>query len=236
MKLKFSKKAEIINPDSDREKRCGIPEIVFGLGKSSNDLSEITKRFVEDYGKIIITKIDEEKADFVVNSIKDKDLEILHNKKGNVLVIKKKGLKIKKPGKIGILTAGTSDIPIAEEAKVVAEELGCTVTCAYDVGIAGIQRVFKALENMKNCQILIVIAGMEGALPSIVSGLVPVPVIGVPTSVGYGTGKGGKAALLTMLNSCTPVGVVNIDNGYGAAVLAYQITKRQILSSEKKND
>lgn len=224
----------IINPDGGREKRCGIPEVVFGLGKSSEDLSKITKRFIADYGRIIITKIDDEKADFVVNLIKNKNLDILHNKKGRILVIKKKGLKIKKNGRIGILTAGTSDIYVAEEARTVAEELGCNVTCAYDVGIAGIQRVFTALQKMKNCQVLIVIAGMEGALPSIISGLVPVPVIGVPTSVGYGTGKGGMVALFTMLNSCSPVAVVNIDNGYGAAVLAYKITKKQILLFSKE--
>ncbi len=218
----------IINPDGNREKRCGIPEVVFGLGKSSNDLFEITKKFIADYGRIIITKVNGEKAERVIKEIDRKKFIILHNKKGKVLVIKRKNFNsgIKKNGSIGILTAGTSDIYVAEEAKTIAEELGCDVICTYDVGIAGIQRVFKALENMKNCQVLIVIAGMEGALPSIVSGLVSVPVIGVPTSVGYGTGKGGKAALFTMLNSCVPVAVMNIDNGYGAAVLAYQIAKR----------
>lgn len=217
----------IINPDGNREKRCGIPEIVFGLGKSSEDLSKIAEKFIADYGRIIITKIDEEKADFVVNSIKNnKNLEILHNKKGNILVIKKKNFKTKKIGRIGILTAGTSDIYVAEEARTVAEELGCSVLCIHDVGIAGIHRIFPAIEKMKGVSAIIVIAGMEGALPSIISGLVPVPVIGVPASVGYGTGNGGMVALFTMLNSCSPVAVVNIDNGYGAAVLAYKIIRR----------
>lgn len=219
----------IINPDGDREKRCGIPEVVFGLGKSSGDLSEITKKFITDYGKIIITKIDDEKAERVIKEIDRKKFIILHNKKGKVLVIKKKNFSTKKNGSIGILTAGTSDISVAEEAKTVAEELGCSVICKYDVGIAGIHRVFSALKKMEGVSVLIVVAGMEGALPSIISGLVSVPVIGVPTSVGYGTGKGGRAALFTMLNSCVPVAVMNIDNGYGAAVLAYQITRRNTL-------
>lgn len=224
----------IINPDGNREKRCGIPEVVFGLDKSSEDLFEITKKFVSDYGRIIITKIDGEKADFVINSIRSKNLKILFNKKGRVLVIKNKNFRNKNTGRIGIITAGTSDIPIAEEARAVAEELGCTAVCAYDAGIAGIHRVFSALEKMRGAFAIIVIAGMEGALPSIVSGLVSVPIIGVPTSIGYGAGKGGRAALFTMLNSCTPIAVMNIDNGYGAAVLAYQITKKQILLFSKE--
>lgn len=223
----------IINPDGDREKRCGIPEVVFGLGKSSEDLSGIAKKFIEDYGRVIITKIDGEKAGVVVNSIKNYDLTVIHNKRGNILVIKNKNFRIKKNGKIGILTAGTSDIYVAEEARIVAEELGCSIICKYDAGIAGIHRIFPALKKMKGVSALIVVAGMEGALPSIVSGLVSVPVIGVPTSVGYGTGKGGKAALFTMLNSCVPVAVMNIDNGYGAAVLAYQISKRTVPETKK---
>lgn len=216
----------IINPDGNREKRCGIPEVVFGLGKSSEDLSKIAEKFMDDYGRVIITKIDDEKARILINSFKNDDLKILHNKKGKSLVIKKKNFKIRKTGRIGILTAGTSDIYVAEEARTVAEELGCTIVCEYDVGIAGIHRIFPAIEKMKGVSAIIVIAGMEGALPSIISGLVSVPVIGVPASVGYGTGDGGMVALFTMLNSCSPVAVVNIDNGYGAAVLAYKIVKR----------
>jgi len=131
--------------------------------------------------------------------------------------------KTEPSGIVGILTAGTSDIFVAEEAAAVAEELGCRVLREYDVGIAGIHRIFSALERMKDVDVYIVAAGMEGALPSVVAGLVAPPVIAVPTSVGYGTAEHGKTALYTMLNSCTPLAVVNIDNGYGAAVLAFKI-------------
>ena len=216
---------EILNHDKGREKRCGIPEVVFGLGKTTEDLIEITDEFLSTSGRIIITKIDEEKTKKILKKINRKNLTIIHNRKGTVLVIKKKNLRTKPIGTIGIITAGTSDIPVAEEAKAVAEELGGKVTTAYDVGIAGIHRLFPALDKMKDARALIVIAGMEGALPSIVSGLVSAPVIGVPTSVGYGTGAKGQAALNAMLNSCSPIAVVNIDNGYGAAVLACKILK-----------
>ena len=254
-----------VKPDFEREERCGIPEVILGLGKSNDDLLNITKKFLMHTGRVIVTKIDVETADWLIDQIKREfagnkksstdvkdaggELKIKydHNSIGNVLVIRdinfnnnkekkkeKRGKKEKKKtdkhdlpakNKIGILTAGTSDIPVAEEARVIARELGCETIYEYDVGIAGIHRVFFALERMKGVSVLIVIAGMEGALPSVVSGLVDVPVIGVPSSVGYGTGAGGKTALYTMLNSCTPVAVVNIDNGYGAAVLAYQITR-----------
>ncbi len=216
---------EILNHDTGREKRCGIPEVVFGLGKTADDLIEITDEFLSTSGRIIITKIDEEKTKEILKKLKIKNLTINHNKKGSVLVIKKKNFRTKPLGTIGIVTAGTSDIPVAEEAKAVAEELGGKVITSYDVGIAGIHRLFPALDKMKDARALIVIAGMEGALPSIVSGLVSAPVIGVPTSVGYGTGAKGQAALNAMLNSCSPVAVVNIDNGYGAAVLACKILK-----------
>ena len=216
---------EILNHDTGREKRCGIPEVVFGLGKTADDLIEITDEFLSTSGRIIITKIDEDKTKKILKKLKIKNLTIIHNQKGSVLVIKKKNFKTKPIGTIGIVTAGTSDIPVAEEAKAVAEELGGKVITSYDVGIAGIHRLFPALDKMKDARALIVIAGMEGALPSIVSGLVSAPVIGVPTSVGYGTGVKGQAALNAMLNSCSPVAVVNIDNGYGAAVLACKILK-----------
>ena len=216
----------VVKPDLDRERRCGIPEVVFGENKTLGDLLEITEKFLSSSNRVIITRIDEGKAEKVLG--KYNDFKINYNQKGKILVIKKSGFKVKKNGRIGVITAGTSDVCAAEESKTVAEELGCTVISEYDVGIAGIHRVFPALEKMnkEGVSVIIAIAGMEGALPSVVAGLVDVPVIGVPTSVGYGVGKGGTAALNTMLNSCTPVAVVNIDNGYGAAVLAHQIAKR----------
>ena len=216
----------IVKPDLGRERRCGIPEVVFGEGKSIDDLGEIVENFLSQSHRVIITRIDENRAEKILDNY-GSEFKINYNKKGKTLVIKKRDFNIKRAGKIGIVTAGTSDVPVAEEAKTIAEELGCTIISEYDVGIAGIHRVFPAIEKMnkEGVSAIIVIAGMEGALPSVVAGLVDVPVIGVPTSVGYGVGNGGNAALNTMLNSCAPVAVMNIDNGYGAAVLAYQISK-----------
>jgi len=214
-----------IKHDKSREGRCGIPEVVYGREKPVEDLLEITERFIRDSKRVIITRIDKEKVKKITRSIDSRRFKIIHNGEGNVLIIKERDFSTEKVGKIGIMTAGTSDIPVAEEARAIAEELGCEVICEYDVGIAGIHRVFSAIEKMRKASVLIVIAGMEGALPSVVAGLVPVPVIAVPTSVGYGTGANGKAALFTMLNSCTPLAVMNIDNGYGAAALAYKILR-----------
>jgi len=217
--------SEFINPDIEREKRCGVPEIVFGSEKSAEELIEISKEFINKQGRVIITRIDNEKVKKLGLSLRDKNFIFNHNGKGRILAIKKRNFRTKRIGMVGIITAGTSDIPVAEEAKGILEELGCDTVTEYDVGIAGIHRVFSALKKMSDVKIIIVIAGMEGALPSVVSGLTDKIVIAVPTSIGYGTGGGGFAALNTMLNSCTPLAVVNIDNGYGAAVFAFKILK-----------
>lgn len=219
----------ILNHDKGRDERCGVPEVVYGEGKSAGDLIRVMREFLDCSGRVIITRIDEEKAAKALKSFRGKNLAVVHNDAGRVLVVRKKDFKkCDAAGVIGIITAGTSDIPVAEEAAAIAEELGCSVRREYDVGIAGIHRVFSALEKMGRVNVYIVAAGMEGALPSVVAGLVPAPVIAVPTSVGYGTAEHGKTALYTMLNSCTPLAVVNIDNGYGAAVLAYKmITSRE---------
>jgi hypothetical protein len=214
-----------IRHDVGREKRCGVPEVVFAENKSADDLVDAAISFLGDSGRVIMTRVDAKKAGRVFSSIDRKKFLVVHNERGRVLVVKRKNRKLKRVGVVAILSAGTSDIPVAEEAAAVAEELGCRIVREYDVGIAGIHRVFSALEHVKSVDAFIVVAGMEGALPSVVAGLVHQPVIAVPTSVGYGTGAGGVAALNTMLNSCTPLAVVNIDNGYGAAVLAYKILK-----------
>ncbi|MBD3388648.1 MAG: nickel pincer cofactor biosynthesis protein LarB [Candidatus Altiarchaeales archaeon] len=214
---------KIVEPDFERMERCGIPEIVYGQGKSKEQLLSIAETFLERAGRVIVTKVNPEKAKPLLERFTDRDSE--YNEDSGVLVLKKRGFKVEARGKAGIITAGTSDIGVAEEARTILEELGCESITAYDVGVAGVHRVYPALEKMTEAQVLIVVAGMEGALPSVVSGLVDVPVIGVPTSVGYGVGRGGRVALNAMLTSCTPVAVVNIDNGYGAAVLAYQIIR-----------
>ena len=156
------------------------------------------------------------------------DLIFDYNKKGQILVIRVNKSKSKPISKIGIITAGTSDINIAEEAKVIVEEGGCEAITSYDIGVAGIHRLFPQIAYMvkEGVEVLIVCAGMEGALPSVVAGLVDIPVIAVPTSVGYGVGEGGRVALDSMLQSCAPgIAVVNIDNGFGAAVFALTIVK-----------
>ncbi len=223
---------KISNIDTEREKRCGIPEIVFGE-KNINDLMKIIIEILDNDKKVIITRLDKEKKEKILNELNRKNInfKFKYNERGRVFTIyKEKSDSAKKneiAGKIGIITAGTSDINIAEEAKETALQLGCEVVEEYDVGIAGLHRAINAVKKMKKNKVkcIIVIAGMEGALPSVISGLTDVPVIAVPTSVGYGTGEKGLAAIMTMLNSCTSIAVMNIDNGFGAAVMAYKILR-----------
>ncbi|MCS7131236.1 MAG: nickel pincer cofactor biosynthesis protein LarB, partial [Hadesarchaea archaeon] len=165
-----------------------------------------------------------------------KGFELEHNERARTIVVKRKGYAFPKVGKIGVLAAGTADIPVAEEASVAAQVMGCEVLKAYDVGVAGIHRLFEPLRRMidEGVAAIVVVAGMEGALPSVVSSLVNVPVIGVPTSVGYGVGANGIGALVTMLQSCSPkLAVVNIDNGFGAGVFA-ALVARQASRGDKR--
>lgn len=217
---------KIVEPDFKRRERCGIPEIIYGGGKTDGDLKDVTLKYLNASGRAMVTKLPPERAKKLLSGVPKKYV-CKYSDRAQLLVAKTKKFKIKKVGVIGVITAGTSDIPIAEEARIIAEELGLEVKTGYDVGVAGVHRIYPVLSKMDDAQVLVVVAGMEGALPSVVSGLVDVPVIGVPTSVGYGTGKGGLAALNTMLNSCAPVAVVNIDNGFGAAVLAHQIIRNK---------
>ncbi len=213
--------------DMCRDIRTGIPEVIYAEGKGNDELLKIIIGSA-DKGRLMITKLDNSKY----NAIKEKlnilqGFKIDYNEKAKILLLKNH--EIEKEVKIGLITAGTSDIPIAEEARITAEEMGCEVFNAYDVGVAGIHRLFSHVRTMieEDVKVLIVVAGMEGALPSVVAGLVDIPVIGVPTSVGYGVGKGGFAALFAMLQSCAPgIAVVNIDNGFGAGVFATKIAKQ----------
>jgi NCAIR mutase (PurE)-related protein len=213
--------------DMCRDIRTGIPEVIYAEGKGNDELLKIIIGSV-DKGRLMVTKLDNRKY----NAIKEKltilkGFNINYHKKAKILLVKNH--EIEKEVKIGVITAGTSDIPIAEEARITAEEMGCEVLNAYDVGVAGIHRLFSHVRKMieEDVKVLIVVAGMEGALPSVVAGLVDIPVIGVPTSVGYGVGKGGFTALFSMLQSCAPgIAVVNIDNGFGAGVFATKIAKQ----------
>ncbi len=214
--------------DIHREMRTGIPEAVFAEGKDDIELLKIIKSCSAN-GGIIVTRLNKERYQDIEDEIKSlgqKGFMIDFNSKARTLIIKTQ--EVEKIGKIGLITAGTSDIPVAEETRVIANEAGCEVLKSYDVGVAGIHRLFSQLRLMmdENVEVIIVVAGMEGALPSVVAGLVDVPVVGVPTSVGYGVGEGGFTALYAMLQSCAPgIAVVNIDNGFGAALFASKILK-----------
>jgi pyridinium-3,5-biscarboxylic acid mononucleotide synthase len=217
--------------DTARHLRTGIPEVIFAENKENEDLLKIIIHCAH-MGHVMVTRLTEDRYKYIkpdIELIKDNGLKFEYNRKARILVIKNR--EIEKKGKIGILTAGTSDIPVAEEAKITAEEMGCEVITAYDAGVAGMHRLFPPLKQMikEDVKSLIVVAGMEGALPSVVAGLVDVPVIGVPTSVGYGVGEGGFTALYAMLQSCSPgIAVVNIDNGFGAGVFAAKLTKQTL--------
>ena len=207
--------------DTERFHRQGFPEAVYSTGKSEKQIFNIVSEMIENPTPVIVTKIEKKLAE----KIKKKFPKAKYHEKARIIVIN----PLKKTGKnfIAVITAGTSDIPYAEEAAVVAEALGNTVKRIYDVGVAGIHRLLRFEKVIKNASCVIVCAGMEGALPSVIGGIVSKVVIGVPTSTGYGTGKGGHSALLTMLNSCSPnVSVVNIDNGFGAGIIASIINRK----------
>ncbi len=214
--------------DTARHLRTGIPEVIYAENKDDGDLVKIVQH-CSSVGNVMVTRLPEDRYELLkpgLDLIKDK---IEYNKKARIMVIRNNELE--KEGKVGILTAGTSDIHVAEEARITAEEMGCEVLTAYDAGVAGMHRLFGPLKKMleEEVKVLIVIAGMEGALPSVVAGLVDIPVIGVPTSVGYGVGEGGFAALYAMLQSCSPgIAVVNIDNGFGAGVFAAKLVKQTL--------
>lgn len=213
--------------DSKRQLRTGFPEAVFSQSKDYEDLLLIIKRYLENKDDdLIVTKLSNERYERILGDLADSTFIFDYNKRAQILVIRKNRAKKEIKAKIGIITAGTSDINIAEEARVIVEEGGCEAITSYDIGVAGIHRLFPQIAHMvgEGVRAFIVCAGMEGALPSVVAGLVDVPVIGVPTSVGYGVGEGGRVALDAMLQSCAPgIAVVNIDNGFGAAVFALSI-------------
>lgn len=218
---------EIVKLDIKRNERTGFPEAVFSLGKEYDDLFLIIKKYMETKeDDLIITKLSNERYERILKDLGKDSYIYEYNKRAQILIIRKEIKQKDIIAKIGIITAGTSDINIAEEARVIVEEGGCEAITSYDIGVAGIHRLFPQIAHMvkEGVRAFIVCAGMEGALPSVVAGLVDVPVIAVPTSVGYGVGEGGRVALDAMLQSCAPgIAVVNIDNGFGAGVFALTI-------------
>lgn len=201
--------------DHHRHMRQGIPEIVFAKGKKEEDVISIARSIFQKSGKLLITKASKD-----IYSKLGMKSATFHPLSGAISA----GGEIKKKGRVLILSAGTADIPVADEAAVAASFLGSKVETVYDVGVAGIHRLMNSKRSLLSARVIIVVAGMEGALPSVVGGLVDKPIIAVPTSVGYGTSLGGLTALFAMLNSCVPgIAVMNIDNGFGAGCLAHKI-------------
>jgi NCAIR mutase (PurE)-related protein len=214
--------------DPGRNCRTGVPEVVFAEGKDPRTVAEAAAALAKENGYALVTRLSPPQlAELKKRLGRRFELEI--NTLARAAVIKRRGHVFPQQGKVGILAAGTADVPVAEEAALAARVMGCQVLKAYDVGVAGIHRLFEPLQRMveEGVSALVVVAGMEGTLPSIVSSLVDVPVIGVPTSIGYGVGLKGIGALITMLQSCSPkLAVVNIDNGFGAGVFAASIARR----------
>jgi len=202
--------------DHHRELRKGYPEIIYGPGKTEDQIIKIAQAIIKKGSNLLITKVGPE----LYRTLKKKIPRAKYNPLAKTISLRQQKPVLGK-GKIAIITAGTSDIPVAEEAVVTCEILGNEVEKIYDVGVAGLHRLFGEYEKIRKARVIITIAGMEGALPSVVAGVVNIPLIAVPTSVGYGASLKGLAALLAMLNSCPGgVGVVNIDNGFGAGYLA----------------
>jgi len=208
--------------DHHRAIRTGMPEVIFGSGKTVEQITEIARSLKERGQDVLITRLAAEAADSLRAVIPDLEYHSL----GRIAVWRRTPPERTGRGTILVVAAGTADLPVAEEAAVTADALGNVVERLYDVGVAGIHRLLAHLERLRTASVIIVVAGMEGALPSVVAGLVDRPVIAVPTSVGYGASFGGLAALLAMLNSCAAgVMVVNIDNGFGAAVAASRMNR-----------
>ena len=210
----------IAKVDHGRAARCGFPEFIYGEGKTASQIFEIMKSMKAPGKNVLATRVSPEKAAFVMKKLKGTE----YDKAACCLFIKGVKKKIPKKGNILILTAGTSDMPVAMEAVHTIELAGFKAETALDAGVAGIHRLLSLSSKLRSADVIIAVAGMEGALPSVVGGLVSCPVIAVPTSVGYGVSIGGFTALLSMLSSCASgISVVNIDNGFGAACCAIRI-------------
>lgn len=222
--------------DVGRKHRTGIPEIVLAEVKTDDQVVAIVRSLLAKQGHAVVSRLRAATGRCLLREFGECHVDL--RSQARAAAIHAPGYR-RSPtgGRIGVLTAGTGDVPIAEEARLVAEEMGVEVTTLYDVGVAGIHRLFEPLEALlqRDAAALVVCAGMDGALPSVVAGLAPVPVIGVPTSVGYGVGGKGRAALLSMLQTCVPgLTVVNIDNGVGAGATAALIANRTVAHAHER--
>jgi hypothetical protein len=219
--LPFENLDDFATLDHHRPLRNGFPEVVFGQGKQPEQVAGIVRSLSARNDKVLVTRVDADMAAAVQAELP----ELVYHPLPRLLALDRSAPAEKRPGVL-VITAGTADLPVAEEAAITAELMGNAVERMFDVGVAGIHRLLDQAERLWQAHVIVVAAGMDGALPSVVGGLVSVPVIAVPTSIGYGASFGGLAALLTMLNSCAVgVAVVNIDNGFGAGCLASTINQ-----------
>jgi NCAIR mutase (PurE)-related protein len=226
----MSENHDFVRPDFDRAKRKGVPEVILAEGKTVEHALRVTHIFLERNGRAVLSRVSPELEERLRSEFDD-DFELIWYATARAAVLHKVGIAPPQlGGRVGILTAGTSDLPAAEEAAMLCREMGCEVYTGFDVGVAGLHRLFDPLRQMLDehkVDVLIVAAGMDGALPSVVSGLSDVPVVGLPTAVGYGLGGDGVAALYSMLQTCAPgMAVVNIGNGIGAGAMAGLIANR----------
>lgn len=227
----FESVGDFAKLDHHRQIRTGFPEVIWGPGKTPEQLVQIIQTLQQHSPVVMATRIEPEVARQLEQQIPD----LIYYPVARICALNKAQPTIQ-PGIIAILTAGTADIPVAEEAAITSELCGFQVQRLTDVGVAGIHRLLSHRELITQADVLIVVAGMEGALPSVVAGMVECPVIAVPTSIGYGVSFGGVAPLLTMLNSCaTGIAVVNIDNGFGAAMLAGKILRTRVKLGDAKS-
>ncbi len=230
----FELLSDIARVDIHRAKRTGIPEAIIADCKTCDEVVSIARVHLKNEGRVIITRISDENYQALGSLAKEMGMDIRCSERARVVVI---GNPVDRTGgRVGIISAGTADIPVAEEAKVIAQEMGCAVTTIYDVGVAGIHRLFPGLTRLVEAGVdaVVVAAGREGTLPAIVSGLIDAPVIGVPVSTGYGAGGKGEAALLSMLQSCSVLTVVNIDAGFVAGAFAARIANLAAKHRNKK--
>jgi hypothetical protein len=231
--LQVTQLGEFARLDTNRDLRKGVPEVVYAPRKRDADLAAIVGRFLEERGLALVTRLDPERAEGLRQALEAGGGGVVfeYDESAGVLAARTSThVPPEECGCVGLLTAGTADIPVAEEAALVVTHMGCRVIRGYDAGVAGVHRLLEPLTRMieGGADVLVVVAGMEGALPSVVAGLVDLPVIGVPTSTGYGLGGDGTAALYSMLQSCSPgLVAVNIDNGVGAGAAAALIARRR---------
>jgi NCAIR mutase (PurE)-related protein len=221
--LRLESVGELANLDLGRRYRCGVPEVILAEGKDTGHMAEIAMAGVRSTGRCIVSRVSRAQYKALSSRALEEGVRITCHEQAGMVVLSTAGPVVPTGGVVGIITAGTSDIRAAEEARVIAEEMGCRTCTAYDVGAAGIHRLFPALKKCLGAHVYVVAAGREGTLPAIVAGLVDQPVIGVPISTGYGYMGKGQAALASMLQSCSVLAVVNIDAGFTAGAFAARI-------------